>query len=70
MTDPIAHDQFWNFIYPLGQENAGVIVPIREGEIFAGPGQFLNKEITGIEINFGKVPFNVNINSLKIVPRY
>lgn len=70
LTDRIAHDQFWYFAYPLGQENAEIIVPIREGEIFAGPAQFLNKKITGIEINFGKVPFNVNINSLKIVPRY
>ncbi|KKQ34453.1 MAG: Conserved hypothetical tpr repeat protein [Microgenomates group bacterium GW2011_GWA2_37_6] len=70
LTDRVAHEQFWYFTYPIGQENVELVVPIREGEIFAGPGQFLNKRITGIEINFGKVQFNVNINSSKIVPRY
>ncbi len=70
LTDRIAHEQFWYFSYPIGQENAEIIVPIREGEIFAGPGQFLNKRISAVEIDFGKVPLNVDINFLKIVPRY
>ena len=70
LTDRIAHEQFWYLPYPISQENQVVKVPIREGEIFAGPVQFLNKKITGIEINFGKVPFNIVVNSSKIVPRY
>lgn len=70
LTDRAAHEQFWHFTYPLFTENTKISVPIREGEIFAGPGQFLNKKITRVEVDFGKVPFSINVNSLKIVPRY
>ena len=70
LTDRIAHEQFWYFSYPIGQENVELVVPIREGEIFAGPGQFLNKKITAVEIDFGSIPFNVDINSTLLIPKY
>lgn len=70
LTDRTSHEQNWYFSYPSYKEDHNIRIPIRESEIFAGPGQFLKKKITKIEINFGKTPINIDINSLKIVPRY
>lgn len=70
LTDPIAHDQFWYFPYPIGKNNIELTIPIRDSEIFAGPGQLLNKKITSIKIYFGDTPFDIKINSAEIAPRY
>lgn len=69
LSNVVAHEQFWYFAYPINISQE-IKVPFREAEIFAGPGQFLEKRTTQISVDFGKVPFELSISSAKLIPRY
>ncbi len=63
------NNQFLYFPYSIDRMNQKIIVKLPEAEIFAGPGQFLNKHITSIALDFGEVPFIINVINLQLLPR-
>jgi hypothetical protein len=46
-----------------------ITVKIPEGEIFAIPGQLLEKRFTKLTIDFYNQPFNFNVASIKLIPQ-
>lgn len=63
------NNQSMYFSYKFTSENQKVNVEIPELEIFAGNGKFLKKKITSISIDFGDVPFDMEIKNLILNPR-
>lgn len=61
--------QYVYFPYSLNESVQKIIIKLPEAEIFAGPGQFLNKHINLISLDFGEVPFIINVINLKLLPR-
>ena len=61
-----------NLYFPYNIEESGqeISIKIPEGEVFAGEGDFLKKHIISILLEFGEVPFNINIKSAVFAPRY
>jgi hypothetical protein len=68
-TSSLENDQYWLFPYKLSQEEQEFKVQIPEAEIYAGKGQFLKKNITSLSLDFGKVPFIIDVNSFRLIPR-
>jgi hypothetical protein len=62
-------DQYWLFAYRLDQEEQEIKVQLPEAEIYAGKGQFLKKNITSLSLDFGAVPFIIDVKSLRLIPR-
>lgn len=63
------NDQYWYFPYRLDEKEQKINVHLPEAEIYAGKGQFLKKYITSLSIDFGQIPFIIDINSLRLIPR-
>lgn len=61
--------QYLYFPYLVDAREHTLLLKLKEAEIYAGTGQFLEKYITSLSLDFGKVPFNVEIQSLKLVSR-
>lgn len=69
-TSSAVNHQETYFPYRIDLLNQNISVEIPEGEVFAGSGEFLKKHITSIQFDFGKLPFNISIDSAIFVPRY
>ena len=63
------NDQYWYFPYRLDEKEQKINVQLPEAEIYAGKGQFLKKYITSLSLDFGQIPFIIEINSLRLIPR-
>ncbi len=68
-TLALGNDQYWYFPYSLNNKEQKINVKLPEAEIYAGKGQFLKKHITSLSLDFGQIPFIIEINSLRLVPR-
>ena len=63
------NDQYWYFPYRLDEKEQKINVQLPEAEIYAGKGQFLKKYITSLSLDFGQIPFIIDVNSLWFIPR-
>lgn len=61
--------QYWYFPVSLKDGSQELTVPLIEGEIYAGEGQFLKKHITSISLDFQNLPYIIEINSSVLSPR-
>ncbi|MEK7572830.1 MAG: discoidin domain-containing protein [Patescibacteria group bacterium] len=63
------NDQYWYFPYRLDEKEQKINVHLPEAEIYAGKGQFLKKYITSLSLDFGQIPFIIDVSSLRLIPR-
>lgn len=63
------NNQYWYFPYRIDRGEQKISIKLPEAEFYAGVGQFLNKRITSISLDFGEIPYIMNVNSSKFLPR-
>lgn len=63
------NNQYWYFSYRIDRGEQKISIQLPEAEIYAGEGQFLKKHITSLSLDFGEIPYIININSSKLLPR-
>lgn len=68
-TTSIQNYQFLYFPYRIDASNQKIVLELPEMEIYSGAGEFFKKHITSISLDFGTIPFIINVGSLRLVPR-
>ncbi len=61
--------QYVYFPYQLNNFVQKIIIKLPEAEIFAGSGQFFNKHISSVSLDFSDTPFIINVTEFKLLPR-
>lgn len=68
-TSSSVNNQNVSFPYAIEEYGQKIIVKIPEGEVYAGTGDFLEKYITSVVIDFTPAPLIIDLDSVKFVPR-
>lgn len=68
-TSSAANYQTLYFPFGINLADQSISIKIPESEVFAGTGEFLQKHITSMVLDFGSTPFIIDINSAMIMPR-
>lgn len=68
-TTSAVNNQNLYFPYKIEESGQEITIQIPEGEVFAGTGDFLEKYITSLVLDFASSPFIIDINSIKLIPR-
>jgi len=63
------NNQYLYFPYKIDNGEQKISIRLPEAEIYAGEGQFLNKYITSVSLDFGDMPYIINVSSSKLMPR-